>query len=258
MNENGIIEKIYRSLDGELDESEQADLDRYLSEHPEAALLADQCREVKNQLEKEQINAPEPNLAHEIMSRIDKEKYATQAVQVKIVRNFWHQPGFRFAFTFAAGIFVGIFLFSLIKTDFRSTPGDTGLMKGTFFDSASPAEWTAGEILNFHGWQVKAACRNRYTGSVVELYLDLSSGDKTETTIEFTSVDFELMAVVQQQVDPNTTISTSADQIRIQSSGDNKIGIKLTNKNSLQHEIAFKITQRDNQLYQNTIKINQQ
>jgi hypothetical protein len=129
-------------------------------------------------------------------------------------------------------------------------------MKGTLSGSASPVEWTQCAVVNFQGWQVTAKIRTRYTGSLTELYLSLSSLDGIETTIGYDPMDFELLAVVPQKADANTAISTVAGQVRIQSQGDNEIGIKLTNRNNRRHDIALTISQRSNQLYQNTITIN--
>ncbi len=260
MNEKRIIEEIYRNFDGELSEAEQAELSQYIAEHPEAALIEKQWKAMQDQFAASQNTPVEPDIKPEIMKQINKQKYApqTRSSEVRIVRNFWQQPAFRFAFTFAAGIFVGIFLFSLIKTDFKDSNAGSDKMKGTLYNAGSPANWTTGEILNFQGWQVKATFRPRFSESVVEIYLDLSSGDIMETTIDYNSGDFELMAVVPQQADAKTTFSTAEHQVRILSSGDNKIGIKLTNKNNLRHDIALKISQRGNQLYQNTVTINKQ
>ena len=194
------------------------------------------------------------------MKQINKEKYGSQSgpKEVRIIRNFWQRPTFRLAVAFAAGICLGLFIFSLFRADFKSTLFDYKEMKGTMTSSAAPADWTTCDVLNFQGWQVKAMIRPRYSESVVEIYLDLSSGDNIETTIDYNTDDFELMAVVPQQTDANTTFSTAINQVRILSAGDNKIGIKLTNKNKLMHDIALKINLRGNQLYQSTITINKQ
>lgn len=259
MNDYNYIEKIYQNLDRELSAAEQAKLSRYLSEHPDAALIEKQCRAVHDQLVTSQNVLVEPDLKAEIMKQINKEKYAKEASGsgVKIVWNFWQKPAFRYAFTLAAGIFIGVFLFSLFKADFKPTLFENE-MKGTLSGQGAATDWTTGDVLNFQGWQVKTALRTRYSESVVEIYLDLSSGDNIETTIDYSTDDFELMAVVPQQTDANTTFSTAVNQVRILSTGDNKIGIKLTNKNKARHDIVLKINQRGDPLYQNAITINKQ
>ena len=260
MNDYNFIEQIYRNLDRELSTQEQAELSLYLSEHPDAARIEKQCIAVHEQLAASQNSSVEPDLKSDIMNKIDKQKYAHQSdtPEVRIVRHFWQQPAFRFAFTLAAGIFIGVFLFSLVKADFKPTLFDNKEMKGTLSNSGAPADWITGDILNFRGWEVKATIRPRYSASVVEIYLDLSSGDVIETTLDYNSDDFDIMAVVPQQTDANTSFSTAVNQVRILSSGDNKIGIKLANKNNQQHEISIKINQRSNQLYQNTLIVNKQ
>ncbi len=260
MNDDHIIEQIYRNLDGELNEAESAELRQYLNEHPEAALIEKQWKTVQDQFFASKNHPTEPDLKAEIMKQINQEKYGSQSgpSDLRIVRNFWQRPAFRLAVAFAAGICLGLFIFSLFKADYKSTLFDYKEMKGTMTSAPAPADWTTSDVLNFQGWQVKAMIRPRYTESVVEIYLDLSSGDNIETTIDYNPDDFELMAVVPQITDANTTFSTATNQVRIISTGDNKIGVKLTNKNKIRHEIALKINQRGNQLYQNTITINKQ
>ena len=79
-----------------------------------------------------------------------------------------------------------------------------------------------------------------------------------ESTIDFNPDDFDLLVVVNEVVDQQTKISTSLNQLFIQSTGINKIGIKLTNKNSRQHDISLTINRRGSQLYQNKVTINKQ
>lgn len=234
MNDKRIIGKIFRNPGGK------------------------QWKAVQDQIAASQNNPEVPDLKPEIMKRINREKYVRQTggSEVRNVRNFWQQPAYRFAFTFAAGIFVGVFLFSLVKSDFKDGDNGSDKMKGTFSDAGSPSAWTNCEILSFQAWQVKTSCRTRYSSTLVEAYLDLSSDDMIETTIEFNNDDFELMAVVPQETDTNTTFSTAVDHVRVVSSGDNKIGIKLINRNDLQHDITLTINQRGNQLCQNKITIN--
>jgi hypothetical protein len=258
MNEKELLEKIYRRIDGELSGAESAELNRYLADNPEAARLEEQCRKVSGYFEAVRSGTSDPGLTPEILKRINREKYMAQkhAPQRSFVSGFWYRPVFRYAAVFAAGIFAGILILNIAGSDFQTAPTDTGRMKGTLLNTGSPQDWTTGEVTSYQSGQVKVTIRPRYSESVVEIYLDLSSVDNLETTLDYNSADFELMAVVPQQTDPNTTFSTSTDQIRILSSADNKIGIKLTNKNTLRHDIDLRISQRGNQVYQKKIIIN--
>ncbi len=258
MNENKLIETIYLRLDGKLNREEEAELDRYLAEHPEAARIERQCRTMHEQLMAEPVEGTVPDLKPDILKNINQAKYAkeNEGVQVRVVRLFWHHPAVRFGLTFAAGIVAGVFLFSVWNADFKSSSSDNDLMKGTFSDTGTSEMWTNTDLLSVKGQDIKATCRTRYSGQMVELYLDLSSQDAIDTTIEFSAADFDPLIVVNQQVNSETTTATGADFVRIHSTGDNKLGIKLNNKNSLPHEMVFKISRRNNQEYENTIEIN--
>ena len=259
MNDKNFIEYIYRDLDGELTPAEREELRQYLTENPDAALIEKQCKAIHKQMSASPDISVEPDLKNAIMKQINMDKFAKKAVDssVKIVTSFWQKPVFRYSFTLAAGIFLGVFLFSLYRADFKPALFDKE-MKGTLASQGAPADWTSGDILNFQGWQVKTALRTRYSSSVVELYLDNSSDEMIESTIDFNPDDFDLLVVVNEVVDQQTKISTSLNQLFIQSTGINKIGIKLTNKNSRQHDISLTINRRGSQLYQNKVTINKQ
>ncbi len=260
MNDSNFIEQIYRNLDGELIEPEQAELRRYLDEHPDAALIEKQCKAIHDRLMTSKNNLSEPDLKLEIMKQVDQKKYAKPAdgSNVKIVRSFWQKPAFIYGFTLVAGIFIGVFIFSLFKADFKPNLFNDNEMKGTLSGQSSPEDWTSGDILNFQGWQMKTALRTRYSKSLAELYLDNASDEMIESTIEYNPDDFELLVVVNEVLDQQSKISTSAGQVFIQSTGINKIGIKLSNKNKLQHDITLTINRSGSQVYQNRVTINKQ
>ncbi len=213
---------------------------------------------VENLFAQARSEEAEVDLKNDIMNKIDREKYGPKAgaKKFRITRNSWNSAAFRTWFYVAAGVTVAALLITLYWADFGGTKEDRGKMKGTFFNSAQPGDYTNAETIMYQGWQVKASCRTRYSANTVELYLDLSSDDVIETTVGFNPDDFDFQVVVRQQVDDNTTISTATDHVTIISSHSNLIGIKLTNKNDRQHDIRFNITQRGNPLYENTITVN--
>jgi hypothetical protein len=260
MNEKELIGKVYRRIDGELSSKESEELSRYLEGNPEASGIASQCEKTEALLSEAKSAGKEPDLSPEIMRRIDPGKYRRHqnTPRVFVLNDFWRRPALRYSLVFVAGIFAGLLILSVVGTDFQNRPIDNNQLKGTMTDTEPVTVWTTGDVVSFQGWQMKNTFRSRYTASVAEVYLDLSSLDQIETTIDFDNSDFTLMAVVSERVDANTIVSSSANQVRVQSSGDNKIAVKLTNLNDLQHEIIIKISQRGNQLYQKAIIINKQ
>jgi len=255
-----IIELIYREMDKELSPEEQKRLHLELEKDPEVMLLYQQCLGVHASFEDEKVNLKPIDLKKEILNRINMEKYAVQEKrpEIKVVRSFWQIPMVRFAFVFVAGVFFGFLMFTFITPEVSREGNATSEMKGTLYDSRSYDNMKVADNLQYESPLAKAVFAVRYSSRVVEARIDLSSLYPIKSTIEFDFNDFVVLNVQNVSVNDQSSASAAANFVQINNTGDNKFIVQLYNKNSLSHQIAFKIYQNDMPIYQNAVTVNKE
>ena len=112
MIDKKYIELMNREIDAVINSDEKRDLHHYLSVNPEAAEYFDELVSATNALNQVPEPAVPENLGKRIINSIDFSRYA---VRTKNSRAFGFFRGFnlRYAFTFAAGLLAGIFIYAL-------------------------------------------------------------------------------------------------------------------------------------------------
>jgi len=247
-------------MDNDLSPDEQEWLQLELANDPATMQVYRQCRGIQTSLNEEKENLKSIDLKHEILSKINMEKYTVQEKrpEIRIVRSFWHRPLVRFAFVFVAGIFCGFLLFALLTPDVTKTASSTSEMKGTLYDSRSYDDMKVADNLQFESPLAKAIFAVRYSSKVVEARIDLSSLYPIRSTIEFDFNDFVVLNVQNVSVNAQSSANAAANFVQINNTGDNKFIVQLYNKNSLSHDIGFKIYQNDMPIYQNVVTVNKE
>ena len=260
MIDKKIIELIYRDLDEELTPEEHLNLKDNLSGNPEAEKFYTEWQKVKEQFNHEKQNLSDIDVKQAILERINMEKYATKEPRpaIKLARGFWRRPVIKFSFVFLIGVFAGFLIFSFLKVDFSGSKVSTDDLKGTLYDSRSFDNMKVADNLLYDSPLAKAILAVRYSTKIVELRIELSSLYPIKTTVEFDFNNFECLNVQNVSVNDQTTCSAAANFVQINNVGDNKFIIQLYNKNSLQHNIDFKVYQNDMPLYQNSVTVNKE
>ena len=260
MTDKEIIGKIYRKLDGDLSVSDEYELEKYLSGHPEAVRFSKEWESIKLQMEQEQAKNIDIDLKQEILKRINMETYKQppKKAEITIVRSFWSRPSVRFGFTFVLGVFAGFLIFSFLKADLKEPNVPTAEMKGTMYDSRSFDNMKTADVLQYESPLAKAVCNVRYSTKIVELRVELSSLYPVKSSIEFDYNNFTVLNVQNVSVNDQSSAMAAGNFIQINNVGDNKFIFQLYNKNSLPHNIDFKIYQNDSPIYQNSVQVNKE
>jgi hypothetical protein len=231
-------------------------MNEYENENKEASRWA----EVERQFERERIAAVEVDLKKEILNRINMESYKQppKKEEIRVVQSFWSRSFVKLGFTFAMGAFVGFLIFSLLNVDLIGTDNAAPEMKGTLYDTRSFDNMKTADVLQYESPLAKAVCNVRYSSKVVELRIDLSSLYPVKSTLEFDFNNFEVLNLQNVQVNDQSTAMAAANFVQINNVGDNKFIVQLYNKNSLPHQIDFKIYQNDAPIYQNSVQVNKE
>ncbi len=177
---------------------------------------------------------------------------------ILVVRSFWSRPVFRFGFAFVLGVFAGFMIFSFMKADLRQADAPTSDMKGTFYDSRSFDNMKTADVLQYESALAKAVCNVRYSSKIVEVRVELSSLYPIKTTLEFDYNNFAVLNVQNVSVNDQSIATAAGNFIQMNNVGDNKFIFQLYNKNSLPHNLDFKIYQNDSPIYQNSVQVNKE
>ncbi len=260
MTEKEITEKIHNNLDGELGADDLRELENYLSGHPEAARFSKELEMINQMMQNEQTNFVDIDFKQEILNKINMELYKKPAkkTEILIARSFWSRPVVKFGFAFILGVFVGFVMLSFLNADFKGTNAPADEMKGTFYDSRSFDNMKTADVLQYESPLAKAMCNVRYSTKIVEVRVDLSSLYPVKSTLEFDYNNFTVLNVQNVSVNDQSTAMAAGNFIQINNVGDNKFIFQLYNKNSLPHNIDFKIYQNDSPIYQNSVQVNKE
>ncbi len=258
MTDKVMIGKICRDLDNELSTREKADLADYISSNPEAYEVYRQQALIKKQLDECKASLIEVDFKNDILNKIAMEgnKQSPKKDNVRLVQGFLTRPIVKFGFTFVIGVFMGFMIFSFLKTDFTGTPVQTDQMKGTFYDTKSAGSIKTADVLQYDSPVATALIKVRYSTKMVEITAELNSSEPVKCNIQFAYSNFEVLNIQNVSMNNQTTAMAAGNFIQISNMGENKFLIFLTNKNTLQNNIDFKILLNDSPIYQNSVQVN--
>ncbi|MDD4603715.1 MAG: hypothetical protein PHF97_07905 [Bacteroidales bacterium] len=219
-----------------------------------------QWEKIERQFELERSASLDVDLKNEILNKINMNAYhqSEKKPEIIVVRSLWKRPVVKFGFVFLLGVFTGLFLFSFFQPNLKSEKNAVSEMKGTLYDSRTFDNMKTADVLQFENPLVKSICNVRYSSKLVEIRIDLSSLYPVKSTLEFDYNNFEVLNIQNVTVNDQSTALAAANFVQINNVGDNKFIIQLYNKNSLPHQISFKIYQNDNPIYQNSVQVNKE
>lgn len=256
MNDHNIIELIHRDLDHELDPGEKQKLMDLLKHNPEAEAYYRDWQYIQSGLEENRELAPEISLTKEILNRIPMEAQTTHKPEPLIRVSFWNRPAFRYSVIFIAGVFLGFLAFTFLMPARETTRPASEQLKGSFYDSRTFDQMTTADNLFFENPMVKASFDVRYSTSIVEIRVSLSSLYPVQGLIMFDYNSLQPMNVVNLSVNDQSTIMAASNYVQINNAGSNQYVIQLLNKNSLPQQVSIKIVQNDVPIYQNAVTVN--
>lgn len=258
MTDKKLIELIHSDLEGNLDVSSQQQLKLRLAGDPEAAEYYKEWSKIHTAFEKSREQSPDIELTKNILNRLPMEPQSANKPEPLIRPSFWNIPSFRYSIVFIAGIFLGFFAFSFLMPGNKTTKPAVFQLKGSLYDSRSFDQMTTADNLVFENAMVKASFDVRYSKSIVEIRVSFSSLYPVQGAILFDYNSLQAMNVVNVSVNDQSTINASSNFVQINNSGNNQYVIQLLNKNSLPHQISFKILQNDVPIYQNAVTVNKE
>jgi hypothetical protein len=253
-----LIEKIHEDLDGKLDASGQQELREQLLHDREAAAYLKDWQKIRVSIETTKEQTPQIQFAKDILNKLPMESQTHLKPEPLLRTSIWNKPAFRYSIVFIAGVFLGFLTFSIIMPGSKSTKTPAFQLKGAMYDSRSFDQMTTADVLVFENPMVKASFIVKYSTSVVEARITLSSLYPVQGVLVFDYNSLQVMNVLNVSVNDQSSISASSNFVQINNSGNNQYVVQLINKNSLPHQISIKIMQNESPIYQNAVTVNKE
>lgn len=258
MIDKKLIERIHEDLEGKLDAAGQQELKSRLAVDPEAGSYYRDWEKISHTMEQTRVQTPDVELRQEILNRLPMEPQLSKRPEPLIRTSFWNKPAFRYSIVLVAGVFLGFIAFSFLMPGTTNTKAPAFQMKGAMYDSRSFDQMSTADNLIFENAMVKASFDVRYSSSIVEARITLSSLYPVQGVITFDYNSLQAMNVVNVSVNDQSSISASPNYVQINNSGNNQYIVQLLNKNNLPHQINIKIIQNDIPIYQNAVTVNKE
>jgi hypothetical protein len=258
MIERKLADLIHESLEGNLTAPEQQQLTAELSRNPEADRYYRDWQIIRSRIEQTKNSLAEIQLAPEILKHLPMESQHLPKPEPIIRIPFWKRLSFRYSMVLIAGIFLGFMMFSFFAHGTRQKAGDESQMKGTLYDTRGFDQMKQADNILFDNNMIKGSFNVRYSTGIVEARITFSSLYPIKGLIEFDYNNFQVLNVSNVSVNDQSNIIASPNYIQINNVGDNQYIVQLLNKNSLQHQIGFKILQNDVPVYQNAVVVNKE
>ena len=253
-----LIEKIHGDLEGKLDAAGQQELREQLAHDPEAAAYLKDWQKIGNTFEATKGQTPQIQFAQEILNKLPMESQPHHKPEPLIKTPIWNKPACRYSIVFIAGVFLGFLAFSIIMPGSKNTKTPSFQLKGAMYDSRTFDQMTTADVLVFENPMVKASFNVKYSTSVVEARITLSSLYPVQGVLLFDYNSLQVMNVLNVSVNDQSSISASSNFVQINNSGNNQYVVQLINKNSLPHQISIKILQNEVPIYQNAVTVNKE
>ncbi len=253
-----IIRKIYRDIDGDLNPGEHEELMNWLESAPEAKKMYTDRKETAEKFREEKFL--EVDVKQQILNKIKMENFIPTeklSISERMSRIFF-SPRFKIGFAFVLGIFLGIFVISLLGQAKSGKKLKQQDIAGTMWDTRSYDEMKTADNILYESPMAKATFNVKYSSKVVEMHIDLYSLYPVKLAINFDPNAFMTFNVQNMNMNAQTSAMSSYNYIQINNVGQNQFVVLLYNKNSLPNKVNFSIFQNEIPLYANSVVINKE
>lgn len=249
---------IHEDLEGKLDATGQQALREQLANDPEASAYLKDWQKISSTIGNVKEQTPQIQFVQEILKKLPMESQVQHKPEPLLRTTIWNKPAFRYSIVFIAGVFLGFLAFSIIMPASKNTKTPAFQLKGAMYDSRTFDQMTTADVLVFENPMVKASFNVKYSRSVVEARITLSSLYPVQGVLLFDYNSLQVMNVLNVSVNDQSSISASSNFVQINNSGNNQYVVQLVNKNNLPHQINIKIMQNEAPIYQNAVTVNKE
>jgi hypothetical protein len=258
MIDQEILKKIYSDLDGTLGASGKEALQNLRSNDPEVNSVYQQLQQMHDSLTTEKDINLEIDLKNQILNKIAMENFnpSPEISFSERLQRIFFSNGFKIGFAFVLGIFLGIFLLTLIGQGTSHKNLKKQDIAGTMWDSRSYDEMKTADNIMYESPMAKATFNVKYSSKLVEMHIDINSMYPVKLAINFDPNAFITFNVQNINMSTQSTALSSYSYVEINNVGTNSFVVLLYNKNSLPNKINFTLVQNEMPLYSNSVTVN--
>ena len=221
--EQKYTDLIHADIDGEISDDDKVALEAYLSESAEGRALHAELSSLCTSLDAVEAEDPPRHLRHVIMNNVSPPE--TEPATPGVLHNLLAAPAFRYAATFAAGVFLTLSLVSSDQISNRAFDDVTGLV-------GSVADPVSAELVNsvsVDKSQIAGTVSLRRAGTMLILDFDLVSADPIEIEAGYKdpSIWFNGFAQLESS---GTSISAETGRVTLGMQGKRRYAVYLHNE----------------------------
>ena len=221
--EQKYIELINADIDGEISSGDKADLEAFLSQSAEGRALHAELSSLCSSLDTIETEEPPRHLRHVIMNSANPP--AREPAEPGLLQRLLAAPAFRYAATFAAGVFLTLSLVSSDQISNRAFDDVTGLVGSV----ADPVNAELVNSLSVSESEIAGTVSLRRAGTMLILDFDLVSADSIEIEAGYSdpSIWFNGFAQLESS---GTSISAEAGRVTLGMQGKRRYAVYLHNE----------------------------
>ena len=225
--EQRYVELIHADIDGEISESERADLNEFLQQSEEGRSLRDELGSLCQAISSAKYVDPPPHLRHLIMESV-KLAPKHQEASSKLTAIFWLPP-VRYAGAFAAGALLTL---AFVGSDWASRHAfdDVTELVGTISETA-PEPITTDGSMRLTMNEIAGIVSVSNAGPILIVDFDIVSHEPVRIVADFSDRDIWFQGFAQLQ-SPATTVTADTGQITLITEGRRRYAMYLHNAGS--------------------------
>ena len=244
--EQKYVDLINADIDGEIHDTDKAELDAFLDGSEEGRALHAELAKLTQTLDALDTVDPPGHLRHLIMNQLPAPTARTPS------RGFLRtliEPALRYAASFVAGVLLTMSIFGSQKISDEAFNDVTGLV-GTISDPASLGP--AADSLEIETSDVAGTVNLRSAGSLLVLDFDLAASREVEILADYSdrSIWFNGFAQLESS---GTSVSAETGQITLSMEGKRRYAVFLHNKNGRDVDIDLRFMADGELLHASTL-----
>ncbi len=220
--EQQYIDLINADIDGEIGQTEKAELDAFLAENAEARQLHVELATLCGSIDSIEPESPPPHLRHVIMNSV--KPTAAKAESPGFLQMLFASPVLKYSSTFAAGVLLTLSIVSSDQISDRAFDDVTGLV-GTISDPIR------GDLINtiaVDNAEVAGKVSLRSAGSMLILDFDLVANSPVEIEADYRDRTIWFNGFGQLE-SSGTTISAESGSVTLAMEGKRRYAVYLQN-----------------------------
>jgi hypothetical protein len=259
MTNERFEELLNREIDGVATPQEIAEVNAYLEAHPDARQLRDDVHRLSGMLRNVEEVKPPAGLKSYIMASVPQGR--TDAVPrfsvVTWVRDLIAtRTTFQYAYVFAAGLVVGVAVYSLVAVQSTSTTDPASVAGSILFNSTVPFKDGPGFEVNLAEKGIQAEVQTKHSESLVVVDVRLQSQSDLALRVQCDQQQLRFKGYSQSRTVP-ANITLFDNGLVMTSQGENHYILAFERGTVEPSEISFVFEASGTKLYEERVQVGQ-